>query len=471
MKIRVNGMSFLLFIMSFISSLLILFKYNGENEYILLPLIPFAFGIMVVLASNVICDNIPSNYGITILVLLLTVRSVLIPAFLTLGDYKTTFGQSIADNMNTATLLTVYEIVAIFVTLILLNNRKEKYENKIKQNENRIKYNFQAMRFLIVALMLLFAITFVIVPECKYFYLNLSNITDMNFANNEMSSVIDQYATDFVSKLILVLHNYLTKIVRFLLPLHIIFEIARKNNRKSGYFLSAIVASINIFIIDGTIARGFVYAFILLLLTCIIYEREKDIYKITIIAVVGIVAYFSIRTVFTVIAGENVWTYLSRYIGSYFSSPANTAACLNMDMEAFEKIKFMLYDYLESIPFGNTIFGLDSISFQADFNAANSSYGQIPTTIGALYLYFGAILSPLYSILFTVIAFKAGIKARKSNSIMRKGVYLLLAMYAAMALTMYYLKIVMVVIIGTIIPMLIICRLVEHKYSTSNRIQ
>lgn len=137
MKIRVNGMSFLLFIMSFISSLLILFKYNGENEYILLPLIPFAFGIMVVLASNVICDNIPSNYGITILVLLLTVRSVLIPAFLTLGDYKTTFGQSIADNMNTATLLTVYEIVAIFVTLILLNNKKESM--RIRLNKMKIE--------------------------------------------------------------------------------------------------------------------------------------------------------------------------------------------------------------------------------------------------------------------------------------------------------------------------------------------
>ena len=464
MRIKFNAISLTIFVVSMLFSIAILSLYNGTPGFELLPFLPLSFGIMVIISGNMLVNAIPKNYGVTILLALLFFRSVIFPLLFALGNFSNTFGVSLNDYMPKAICLSVYEIIAIFITLNILDVSNTRKAQKIILKEESTYYNIKSMRFWVGVVLAIFVATFVLVPECKYFYLNISNISDVNFTNNEMSSIIKKYSTNFISKLVLVSHNYLTKIVRFIVPLHLIVEVNKKNQRTSGYMLCILISLLNIFVIDGTIARGFVYAFVLLLLTCIIYKRENSIYKVIIIAVIIVVLYFQIRAVFASGINNNVWLYLSSYVGSYFSSVANTAANLRMELTSSEKLQFFFYDYLESIPFGNTIFGLENISYQIDYNTVNACAGQIPTTIGTSYIYFGYFLAPIYSVVFTIIAYSSGLTARYSKSVFKIGVYMLLSVYCAMAITTYYIKIVLVVIIGTIIPMLIINQLVERKH-------
>lgn len=463
MRYRINGAKILFEVVSLISTILIFTLYDGEMGYNLLPLLPFSFFVMSLFSGNMLTKCIPGNYGVTVFLFLLFIRTSIFPVFFTLGRYSDVFGVNIAPYMPSAIWLSVYEVCMVFITFNLCTHNAKRTEKRIQSKEDVLQYNLRAMRFWVFALLAVYVATFVLVPECKHFYQNITDITEVEFTNNEMSTVIDQYATSFLNKLILVLHNYLTKIVRFIVPLHVICEIYDKNKRGSGYFFSIIVSLINVFIIDGTIARGLVYAFVLLLLTCIIYKKEKNIYKVAIVTTATVVVYFYVRAVYAVGMNQNIWEYLSSYIGSYFSSVANTAANIRMTLKPKEISQYFWYDFLESIPFGNTLFGLESISYQRAFNEWSHSAGQIPTTIGTGYVYFGAVLAPVYSVIFAKVCHKSGAVANAANSVVKKGIYLLLATYCALAITMYYTKIVLVVIIGAIIPMILINKLAERR--------
>ncbi len=463
MRYSVKPVNIVLTMASFFAALLIFAVYDGTEGYALLPLIPLSFFFMTLFARRMLSNCIPENFGVMIFVLLLFVRSSLLPLFFALGDYSHVFRVSFVDYMPQAILLSVYEIVMVFFVMIICDNGAKKKEQKLIKREKKTSYNLHAMRFWVFGLLLIFIMSFVLVPECKHFYLSIFNITDQEFTGNEMSSVIDQYGTSFLKKFILVLHNYLTKIIRFILPMHLVFEIHKKNQRSSGYWLSMILSAVNVFIIDGTIARGLVYAFALMLLTCEIYGRQKNIYKVSVLALATVVAYFAIRAIFVPRAEQNIWEYLSSYIGSYFSSVANTAANIRIELTNQEIVQFLSYDILESIPFGNTLFNLESISYQKLFNDVNRSAGQIPTTLGAGYTYFGAVFAPIISMIFAKLSYSSGLVVKHSKSVFKKGIYLILAIYSAMAVTMYYHKIVLVVIIGALIPMLVINKLVERK--------
>lgn len=463
MKYSVKPVNVVLTVTSLISTLVILSVYDGTEGYALLPLMPFSFFLVTIFAGRMLSNCIPSNFGVTVFVLLLFIRSSLHPLFFALGNYAHVFRVSLVEYMPRAILLSVYEIVMVFLVMSVCDNNVKKKVKKLSKREIRISYNLQVMRFWVYGLLSIFLMSFVLVPECKYFYMNISNITDIGFAGNEMSSVIDQFGTNFLKKFVLVSHNYLTKIIRFILPLHLVFEIYEKKQRSSGYWQCMILSAINVFIIDGTIARGLVYAFVLMLLTCEIYGRQKNVYKIAVFVLATIVAYFAVRATVVSRTERNIWEYLSSYIGSYFSSVANTAANIRIELTIQEIFQYLSYDILESIPFGNTLFNLESISYQKLFNDVNSSAGQIPTTLGAGYTYFGPIFAPIISMIFAKLAYGSGLVVEYSKSVFKKGIYLLFAIYSAMAVTMYYHKIVLVVIIGALIPMLVINKLVEGR--------
>ncbi|MCF2612841.1 hypothetical protein [Fusobacterium perfoetens] len=462
MKYKVCFNLFITFI-SCLISLYIVFLYDGYEGYEFIFILPLSFGVFTLLSIEMFCKCIPDNFGVTILYFLLFFRNVIFPLFYTLGRYKNEFGVSLSDIMNKAIWLSVYEMFFIFIALNICSSKQKKIIKKLKYIEEKQAYNIQKMRILVLMLLLIFVGTFIIVPQCSKFYMNILEITNVKFSNNEMSAVIDIYATSFISKFVLVLHNYLTKIIRFILPLHLIMEIHKKNKRNSGYIFCLVLSSVSIIIIDGTIARGIVYAIILMLLTCIIYKKEDRFFVISIIFIVVVITYFFIRAVILSRLEVGIWSYLSSYVGSYFSSIANTAANIRMELSLESRVTYFLYDFLESIPFGNTLFGLEKISYQKEFNIINNSYGQIPTTIGTAYTYFGFFLSPIYSFFFTKITYKAGLVAQKSKVTLKKGVYLLLSVYCSMAITMYYIKIVLVVILGTILPMIIMIKIIEKS--------
>ena len=93
------------------------------------------------------------------------------------------------------------------------------------------------------------------------------------------------------------------------------------------------------------------------------------------------------------------------------------------------------------------------------FNSANSTYGQIPTTIGSGYYYFGFLLAPIYSVIFTIMAYKMGVKLNQTSNLISKTRYLFLIITFAMGIIMYNIQITLTIIFSTAVPMYIIERI------------
>ena len=133
----------------------------------------------------------------------------------------------------------------------------------------------------------------------------------------------------------------------------------------------------------------------------------------------------------------------------------------------------MLYDFTETFPYGNTIFHISHETVHTFFNKYNSTFGQIPTTIGMGYYYFGFLLSPIYSVCFTLIALKAGYRIKNEDNLLPKVRLILTSFYFSMGIVMYNIEITMTNFFCIILPLIILEKINDrqrHKPKSEGRV-
>lgn len=131
------------------------------------------------------------------------------------------------------------------------------------------------------------------------------------------------------------------------------------------------------------------------------------------------------------------------------------------------RLQYFLYDFLKAIPFGNTLFALRETYSQIYFNLMNDTTGQIPTTIGSGYYYFGFLLSPIYSVVFARMAYKMGQKANQASNAISKLRYIFLTITFSMGIIMYNIPITLTNLLGVGLPMYIIEKFAYGKHRKS----
>lgn len=448
---------FVVLIVSFIVFLIIL-AYNSCEDYSLLFLLPLTFFICSILFHNIYL-LIPKHFGITLLLLLEFFRTCILSLVFMKSDFVSKF-YGIADIYgNKAILLTTYETIAIFLTIYICVYFNHDYcDNKYKKNE--YVYNEKRIKTIILFLLLIFIGTIILAPSCLLMYKNPISIIDVNFTSleGETYSVVSQYGTSFITKLAMVIHVYLMKILRFMIPLHFIIRTFQTDVYNRKYNLCIFFSFLSFLIIDGSIARSFVYCLVFMYTSALIYKKYNKIY-LYITAFSSIIFLYFLLRMFLINSYENNWMYFSTILNAYFSGIPNTAGNIVLTLSFPEIFTYFLCDYLQAIPFGNTIFGIGDISFQNYYNSFNGTYGQIPTTIGTGYNYFGALLSPLYSITFTYLTYCFGCKAIKSKYILETGIYSFATISCAMGVVMYYIQIAISSLVTVVIPIWFICRI------------
>ena len=146
--------------------------------------------------------------------------------------------------------------------------------------------------------------------------------------------------------------------------------------------------------------------------------------------------------------------YMGRMINAYFTGVDNVSATFNVrSIHKWEAIKA---DLIRAIPFNSTIFNNIGNKFLYYFNEYNKSYGQIPPTIGVGYYYFGSVLAPIFSILFTKISL---IYFDKSNRIKESFKYvatIFCSVIFALGIVMYYPSLTLTWYLGWGVSMLLI---------------
>lgn len=432
-------------------SLIILADLDKPAHYNLLFVLPLLFALYLVVYARVLWSFF-DNLGITMILGLLFVRLVISPFFKCLGGYIDVITLNVHSNTPISITLVAYETIAIMTTMFLLVKKKP-HNGKMKNISNSsFIVNRKYINSILFILIIIQIAIFIYTPGLLEGYRSIFNISDEAFTHYEQTHIIRKYVTSFGTKLSLVTGSFLMKLLKLLLPSVIIIEINRKKRNKYRQALSYIVVLSQFFLIDGAIARSIIYALILVLLINYIYpyNRIKKIAKILIISSVAVILYWILR--FNLTGGEMI-QYFSSKLNNYFSGVNIVSGSLNLQNDIEIKLQYFLYDFLKSIPYGNTLFSLGESNMAIYFNLINGTLGQIPTTIGSGYYYFGFLFSPIYSIIFTIMSYKMGHKANQTSNLIAKTLYLFLTVTFAMGIIMYNIEITLTNLFSVGIPM------------------
>jgi len=456
---------FLLFSMlgiALFSMILILFDFDKPECYNYLFLLPLSFiGLSLIFLNTY--NLIPQNLGTTIIIGLSFIRTVIGPIIMSLGNYTSTISINLDKNINYSILLVCYELFAIFCTLSLLSI---KY-NENKRSTKNIKYiaSLGKVYFMFIILSLMMAIIFcIITPGLKECFRTIFHIGDKTFSSIENSYIIDKYSTNMVTKFSMVTGNYLIKVLVILIPSVLIIQLRKLKFNLFTKIISIIICLVPFFFVDGAIARSLIYVITLFMLRSYVFVDKsnsnisKNFILLLIIGSVFVIIYWTIRFNVSTSKG-NVWEYMSVKISSYFSSVNIVSGTFNLPRTIEYRWRYFVYDYIKTIPYGNTLFPTNHQSIQFFFNGYNCSSGQIIPTIGASYYYFGFLLAPIYSIVFTIVAYISSIKMQFERDLLPKTRLILTIFYFSMGIVMYNIEITMISFFSIIIPLYLLEKL------------
>ena len=452
---------------SLICFVLLLTDSNQPSYYNLLCTLPLSF-IVFSLAFYKIFSFIPTNIGVSLVVFLFFIRNVKSTLMMYVGNYTSTISKDIAQNTNDAILLVIYENLVVFFVLHLCVIKKQNQpinEKPIYKSLSKSRKNTY-IKLVIIMLVILFLCIFY-TPQLMMSYRTVAEINDPFFTNAEDSYVVQKYGTSFLSKLSLVVGNYIMRIALLIVPASIIVIMHEKDGFAGNAckLYSFLICFVPLFFIGGAIARSLIYVICLLLLREMLYNPTKINKKIVIVAGLGFVAILLFWTARD-IGGSDKLQDLSLKFSSYFSGVNVVSGVFNLPKEINYKIKYFLFDFTATVPFGNTIFHTNGeMTIQPFFNMYNDSFGQIPPTIGIGYYYFGPIFAPAYSIIFALISFKAGekIRCKDFDNPFQFARLIYTVFIFSMGIIMYNIEITMINTLCILVPIIIMEKIAYDK--------
>lgn len=470
MKIKIG--EFVLLACSIASCLTIfclMLDASQPEYYFTLIIMPMVFFLTSLVFSKVY-NLFLKNLAVSIIIALLFFRMVVSPLLMCLGDYSVTITKNIDKNMFKAILLVSYECIAIFGALYYFSRKKSKDKTQVTQ-DRQVKYYERAARkrlkiYRNLLLLVAFALMacYIITPELAKGYRTILQANDPAFTQYEDSYLVSEYGTTFLKKFSLVTGTYLMRACTIIFPAYFVIIFSQKKGALNNLF-AWIMCFVPLLFVGGAIARSLIYFVILLMLKIFCNPKEESllrIFLILIIAVLFIIVWWLFRLNVTE-SSENVFSAFSKRISAYFSGVNIVSGVFNLPGDLKYRVRYFCYDYIGSMPYSNTLFGISHMRIAPFFNLYNESSGQIPTTIGMGYYYFGPLFAPLYSVAFAVIAYKAAENLNHSTNPFRYMRYLLTLVYFSMGIVMYNIEITMTTYFCIILPAYIIERLAWGK--------
>lgn len=451
----------ILSIVGIFSSIDILLDNNRPDYYFGLFVLPLCFVIASLIFKDVYI-LIPENIGATVIIFLFFVRLVLNPLIFSEAGYIETITKNTDRNSTYAIFLSCYEVFAVFATIFFFS-----HSDKVTiQSRERIEYNTKITNAYKVSVCILFLIAIVcyfITPEIMEGFRSINHINDKYFANIENGDIINKYSVSFVTKLSMVTGNYVIKLLVILFPTLLILQCKRIKNYIWANTISFLLCFIPIFFIDGAIARSLIYVVTLFMLRSYVinssnYNKSQGKILVIVFVAAAIVFLYWINR-FRHSNTDNFLTFISVKVSTYFSGFNIVSGSFNLPRTIDYRIRYILYDFTETFPYGNTLFHISHETIQPFFNKFNRTSGQIPTTIGMGYYYFGFLFSPVYSVCFALIALKAGYNIKNESNLLPKVRLILTSFYFSMGIVMYNIEITMINFFCIILPLIILERI------------
>lgn len=450
----------IMIIVGFICSALI-FMNNVPAHYSSLFLLPFCSAVFFFITSLKIGNN-NINVAISLIFSITLIRYCLHPLLMAYGHFNTVMKVNIQENAEPAVFLMIYECFAIYMALILSSPKK----NLTSSNVYSVSFTKKGWLTLFFLLSyILFAL--VVRPDLKNLFMSIFQIGENEFTH---AGRINEYSVGTFTRIISTLFSFVFLTIRIILPIYVLGWLIKK--KKSNFILilcTFLFVLLEFLFVTATFAESIISSLIVILS---VGKSDKNLFKsimkIAPIFVVGIIVfYFYTRYQVSNMAGGNVSKYdgnttieyLATLINAYFTGIDNVAAGFNLERN--ERIKYFLSSAQVTIPFNTTIFGRADEILPSYYNRVNSEIGQIPSTIGNGYFYFGTFFAPVFSFLFAYYANKFNNLALQTRSYWFYIVYLLIAVLLSLGLGMYNEVIIGQYLFNWVIPTFFVAKLLS----------
>lgn len=454
---------FLMFeIIALITTIVCLFKVDSssKNQLFILPL-------GYILISGVFKRNfmyITGNISKLVIVSLFFVRMVIL-SFLYSGniDIQLFEGKSSVEAyFSKACFLMIYEYFVVQLILYIYEYKREGGKWRIK----RITLNVDISKVLVVFLAIYVLGIAFFLPQYSESFKTIFNLADADFA---VASSRIEYNIGSMGRILKTLFSMAVQLFRILFPVFLMKQIYDRNSKSKGCVLLLVLSCVLQFMfLTSTFAEAIVSCLAIVLFYIKLYpERRKRTFLFLVISTVGMfVLYFVVRYFVNISGGlyskdSGAMSYAAQIINAYFTGVDNVAAIFNIpsghESEAFRA------GILGAIPFNSTLFGERGNKLQYYYNFYNSSYGQIPPTIGTGYYYFGTILSPVITGLFVILSMRYYKRAEHMEVSLRYVAVVFCSIVFALGTVMYSPSITLSWYFSWGIPMLILTMFTGKK--------
>lgn len=401
-------------------TILCILETDYPSGYELLFLLPVSFFLSLLLIliklNNVeIFKNIP----IVLVIGLTFVRNVLTPYSMITGSYNSSLGIASEFTAKKSILLVSYETIFIFVFLYIVEHFRFKQKGIQFTVGKKNKHIFVAI---LVLMLVIASIAIFFVPSLRSHYFSFFRPGYMAVATEDYS-----YRGNAIYRALGTAGDMSIAALRYFVPCMLFYKIAQKRDDAFSVIISLSIVFLQLFFITDSNAYIFMLMISQLIFIVKIHPRYKNALTIllcVIIFLMGLIIYINRFSL------NHYSKSLSLFLQSYVPGIANTAGVLNISPQ---HNPFQIFaDFWFAIPF-KSFFGYSGNiqSLAQIWKETNNSYGQIMSTVGQSYFYFGFIFAPVLSCFLIQISRKCNKRYIEIDNAMLSATYIYFLIYSA----------------------------------------
>ncbi len=401
--------------------------------------------------------------GQKIIYILFFIRNVVTPLLLAVNNYNLGIIIRNKNDINYAIFLMTYETFMVFLVLarkIRLFKVKRIKKNYMLDRGVFVQNTFDILLVLLTAVTILLWLT---VAEFRRSYESIFNLNNLiQVANNVIK---DDLATS--TRALSTVGGLLLTFCRIFVTLWILYKIRMFNSHTClGIFVALIISFIQMLFIGAQLMFAFYMLLFVYFTVTKLWPDSKTILQLlfgfTIISGIFWIAF--VKGGF--ISLDSFFKNLGNSLQAYLPGVANVAGTLRIEKTNILKTGFA--DMYTMIPFRNTLFGLNVENLSDLFNKQNRVAGQIMPLIGEANYYLGPLLAPIFSMLFAQGAIWANERMDTAKHIFSFGTYTMFMLYFSTMLICKNFILFGSTFTSTLLPMVIMCKLVKNNYDFSN---
>lgn len=398
---------------------------------------PYGYEMLFMLPLSFLCSiflfffgmlknkNILENIPCVLLVLLAFIRNVFTPIVMVKDSYVSSLGIANSDGASLAIWLVTYETFLMFLFFYIA----EKYRFKQKGLGVLIglklpigKPNNTCFRNGVILFSAIAVIALLFVPSLRNsFYTIFTSGFAAPFQDNNLNR------GDILTRAFETGGNMAIAAVRYILPCILFYKLANKGQKLRNLIVSIIVVLGQCFFMTDSNAYILMLIFSQMFFLLELYPKYR---KGMIGGIAIVLISFSLMMYFNRFALDHYSKSLSLWLQSYFPGVANTAGIVNILPQ--QNILQIFEDIWVAIPFKAFLgYSGDATSIAQKWIIVNNCKGQILSTIGQSFYYFGFIFSPLISCWLLQISRKCQQHVNCVDSALMRAAYIYFMIYSA----------------------------------------